>query len=98
MFTFDLARELEGTGVIVSALHPATFMDTNMVLSRGAQPRSSVEDGAEAVLHLINSPDLKSGQYFSGRSPARANAQAYDEQARENLRKLSIELTGGRSY
>ena len=40
MFTFDLARELEGTGVIVSTLHPASLMDTNMVLSRGRQPRS----------------------------------------------------------
>jgi len=92
MFTFDLARELEGTGVIVSTLHPATFMDTNMVLSRGRQPRSSVGDGAEAVVHLITSPDLESGQYFNGLSPARANAQAYDEEAREKLRRLSIEL------
>ncbi len=98
MFTFDLSRELEGTGVIVSALHPATFMDTNMVLSRGAQPRSSVEDGAEAVLRLLNSPDLESGQYFNRMSPSRANSLAYDEEAREELRRLSIELTGIGSY
>src|SRR5690606_3869659 len=31
MFTIDLARELEGTGVTVNSLHPATLMDTAMV-------------------------------------------------------------------
>ena len=52
-----------------------------------------MEDGAEAVINLVTSPDLESGQYFNRLSPARANAQAYDEEARENLRRLSIELT-----
>ena len=94
MFTFDLARELEGTGVIVSALHPSTYMDTPMVLSRGGVPQSSVEEGEEAVVQLVTSPDLKSGQYFNVLKPERANEQAYDEKAREKLRKLSVELTG----
>ncbi|MBI4443892.1 MAG: SDR family oxidoreductase [Acidobacteria bacterium] len=94
MFTFDLASELEGTGVIVSVLHPSTYMDTPMVLSRGGQPQSSVKDGTEAVVRLVTSPDLKSGQYFNVLKPERANEQAYDEKAREKLRKLSIELTG----
>ena len=94
MFTFDLAEELEGTGVVVSSLHPATLMDTDMVLSRGLRPRSSVSDGAEAVLRLVNSPDLEGGQYFRGLRPARANDQAYDVAARTRLRRLSERLTG----
>ena len=57
-----------------------------------------MEEGAEAVLNLVTSPDLESGQYWNGLRPARANAQAYDEEAREKLRKLSIELTGIGSY
>jgi len=35
MFTVDLAEELKGSGVTVTALHPATFMDTPMVTGAG---------------------------------------------------------------
>ena len=99
LFTFDLARELQGTGVIVSAMHPGSFMDTNMIFSRGGQPRSSVKDGTEAVFRLVTSPDLESGQYFNVLKQERAsNALAYDEAAREKLRKLSIQLTGVSPY
>jgi NAD(P)-dependent dehydrogenase (short-subunit alcohol dehydrogenase family) len=96
LFTFDLARELEGKGVTVNAIHPATMMNTSMVFEAGAQPRTSVEQGAEAVVHLVTAPDLGSGQYFNGMRPVRANAQAYDESAREKLRTLSEKLTGVR--
>lgn len=94
MFTFDLARELEGRGVTAVALHPASMMDTDMVLERGARPRSSVQEGREAVMRAITSPDVRSGQYYDGLEPARANTQAYDDEARARLRRLSEELTG----
>ena len=95
MFTFDLAAELEGTGIKVNALHPATLMDTNMVLSAGVRPRSSVEEGLEAVMNLIVPRELGTGQYYNGTRVSRANAQAYDEEARARLRRLSEELVGG---
>jgi NAD(P)-dependent dehydrogenase (short-subunit alcohol dehydrogenase family) len=94
MLTLDLAAELAGTNVRALALHPATLMNTGMVLDRGMQPRSSVEDGATAVVRLITEPGLESGQYFNGTRPARANAQAYDEAVRARLRELSSRLTG----
>lgn len=94
MFTFDLAGELEGTGVTVNAVHPASMMDTPMVLERGAQPRSSVEEGIEAVMHLLVDPDVGTGLYYRGTEPARAQEQAYDLEARARLRVLTRELTG----
>jgi NAD(P)-dependent dehydrogenase (short-subunit alcohol dehydrogenase family) len=94
MFTFDLALELEGRDVIVVAVHPASMMDTDMVLERGARARSSVQEGKEAVMHVITSAEVRSGQYFRGLEPARANPQAYDEAARAWLKRLSQELTG----
>jgi NAD(P)-dependent dehydrogenase (short-subunit alcohol dehydrogenase family) len=94
LFTVDLAAELEGTGVIALALHPATMMNTSMVLERGAQARSSVEEGMRAVVHLATADGLASGSYFNGTNPARPNAQASDAAARAALRELSERLTG----
>jgi NAD(P)-dependent dehydrogenase (short-subunit alcohol dehydrogenase family) len=92
----DLAQELEGTGVTVTALHPSTLMDTQMVRDAGVAPRTTVDQGAEALLQLITAPGIATGQYFNVMQPARANAQAYDEDARRRLRELSAELTGVR--
>ena len=96
MFTFDLALELEGTEVLSNALHPATYMDTGMVRRAGVAPMATVDEGADAVMQLINARDIGSGGYFNGLRRARANAQAYDDEARANLRVVSEELTGVR--
>ena len=53
MFTIDLARELAGSGVTVNSLHPATYMNTTMVRAGGVTPISTVEQGGEAILHLV---------------------------------------------
>jgi NAD(P)-dependent dehydrogenase (short-subunit alcohol dehydrogenase family) len=95
MFTFDLAQELDGKGVLVNTLHPATYMDTEMVRRAGITPMSTVDEGANAVMHLITD-DVGSGGYFMGLRPARANPQAYDQAARDRLRHLAEELTGAR--
>lgn len=94
MFTFDLAAELEGQGVTVNALHPATMMPTGMVLRSGYPPRSTIDEGAKAVLHLVLDPDVGTGQFFVGLSPGRAHEQAYDADARVRLKRLSEELIG----
>jgi NAD(P)-dependent dehydrogenase (short-subunit alcohol dehydrogenase family) len=94
MFTFDLARELADGGVTVDAVHPATMMNTDMVLERGARPRSTVDEGADAVMNLIAPSEPGTGRYFNGLRPADANEQAYDVEARARLRRLSEALTG----
>jgi NAD(P)-dependent dehydrogenase (short-subunit alcohol dehydrogenase family) len=96
MFTIDLANELKGFGVTVNSLHPATYMNTTMVRAGGITPISTVEQGGEAILHLVSGDDVanKSGLFFNGMNEAKANPQAYDETARKRLRALSLELTG----
>ena len=94
MFTIDLARRLDGTGVTVNAVHPATFMDTDMVREFGMRPRTSVDEGADAVMRLIDADDVGSGAYYDGLSRSRAHAQAYDPGARARLWAASEELTG----
>ena len=68
MATYDLAADLVGTGVTVTALHPATFMDTAMVREHGVEPVSSVQEGLDATWRLVASEDLEgvSGVYFDG--------------------------------
>jgi NAD(P)-dependent dehydrogenase (short-subunit alcohol dehydrogenase family) len=95
MFTFDLPGELDPTIITANCLHPATFMATTMVRQSGVAPISTVEEGAEAILNLALSPALdgRSGEFYNGLRPAKVNAQAYDNDARERLRALSLQLT-----
>lgn len=96
MFTFDLAAALQGTGVVVNAIHPGTLMNTKMVTEAGIGPQSTVEEGAEAIWRLATSPELErvSGRFFDGLREARAHAAAYDARQRRRLRELALELTG----
>jgi NAD(P)-dependent dehydrogenase (short-subunit alcohol dehydrogenase family) len=93
LFTVDLAAELKGKNVTVTALHPATMMDTSMVKQSGMQARSTVDEGATAVMQQITG-GVESGQYYNGLQAARPNAQAFDDGARAQLRALSQKLTG----
>jgi NAD(P)-dependent dehydrogenase (short-subunit alcohol dehydrogenase family) len=96
MFTFELAEQLQGTGVTVNALHPASLMDTKMVQSTFGYTMSPVEEGTEAVVRLAVSQEVEgiTSCYFDGTREARANRQAYDARARKMLWDLSEELCG----
>jgi len=92
--TMDLAEELEGTGVTANAVHPAVYMATSMVLNRGGTPMATIDEGADPVMQVIHSPTAGSGNYYRQATNARAQAQAYDLDARRRLRELSMRLTG----
>jgi NAD(P)-dependent dehydrogenase (short-subunit alcohol dehydrogenase family) len=96
MFTFELAERLRGSVVTVNALHPASLMETRMVLETFGRSMSTVEEGAEATVRLATSPELEgiTGRYFDGTREGRADPQAYDEEARKRLWALSEELCG----
>jgi NAD(P)-dependent dehydrogenase (short-subunit alcohol dehydrogenase family) len=93
LFTIDLAAELDGSGVTVNSLHPATFMPTKIVANA---PIASIAEGVEATARLISAPaaDIGNGRFFNGLNESRANEQAYDPKARRQLRELSEGLTG----
>jgi NAD(P)-dependent dehydrogenase (short-subunit alcohol dehydrogenase family) len=90
MFTFELAErrpEME-----VNALHPATFMDTKMVHETFGRPRSTVAEGMEATVRLVEL-DGVTGRFFDGTREAPADPQAYDPAARARLWEISEDLT-----
>ena len=48
------------------------MMDTTMVRQSGMAARTTVAEGAAALMHLITSPDISTGQYYNGQKPAKA--------------------------
>jgi hypothetical protein len=90
MFTFELAERRPD--LVVNALHPATLMDTKMARETFGTTRSTVAEGVEATAALVERDDI-SGRYFDGLREARADAAAYDREARRRLWEVSTELT-----
>ena len=103
LFTAELARRLEGTGVTVNALHPGTVA-TNI----GNPPRllkritgvffKSPEQGAATSLYLATSPEVAgvSGGYFADSKPHddKRSQQARDAALAAALWDRSAELVG----
>ena len=94
--TVALAQAFARDGVTMIALHPATLMDTTMVVrDLGAAPMSSVEEGRDHVMSLITAPGLQAGAFYvRGRPSLPASPQPYDFDDRERLMALTARLTG----
>jgi NAD(P)-dependent dehydrogenase (short-subunit alcohol dehydrogenase family) len=105
LFTFELARRLQGTGVTVNALHPG-FVNTNIFANNGwlgwvverlaGVMALSPEDGARTTLHLATSPEVSAvtGRYFIKERPASPSAASQDPEAARRLWEISAQLTG----
>lgn len=96
LHAFYLAPLLEKDGITINALHPASLMNTTMVAQMQREPRSTVDEGASALMQLAVAPELqgRSGLYFRGLVEDRADAQAYDAAALEKLDELTRRLVG----
>lgn len=94
LHAIDLAEQLEGSGITVASLHPATLMETDMVREAGIPPRATVDEGADAVMNLLDGEVVESGAYYDGLRSAPPNDQALNSEARERLRGMSEELVG----
>jgi NAD(P)-dependent dehydrogenase (short-subunit alcohol dehydrogenase family) len=96
MLTIDLAEQLKGEHVTVNCVHPASLMNTKMVLETIPFSQSTVEEGVRVVMYLATAPELDNvtGKYFDQQQEAGAHPQAYDATARRRLREISEQLTG----
>ncbi len=96
-FTIELHQRLLASGesgVEITALHPATLMDTRMVRESFGRAMTPVAEGVEAVLHLAAEAEEVGGRYFDGTRESSAHQQAYDPDARARLWEVSERLTG----
>ncbi|MFI2367679.1 SDR family NAD(P)-dependent oxidoreductase [Streptomyces sp. NPDC018833] len=97
MASFELAAELDGSGVTVNTLHPAHLMDTEGVRAYGLTPATSIDEGVRPTVRLITDPVLETttGRYFDQFTDTRAHEQAYDTAARRRLMELTRRLVAG---
>ena len=105
LFTYELARRLEGTGVTANALHPGyvhTSIGGNNGLVGGIILFGSrwfgraPEEGARTSIHLAASPDVEgiSGKYFSDCKEVPSSPLSYDRELAKKLWEYSLEMTG----
>ncbi|GAB3054814.1 SDR family oxidoreductase [Intrasporangium mesophilum] len=105
LFTYELARHLEGTGVTANALHPGVVAsgygreDSGVVMKYlqplGTRFLKSPEQGAETPIYLASSPEVQgiSGLYFVNRRPKRSSKASYDRDLARRLWDVSTQLT-----
>jgi len=105
LFTFELARRLDGVGVTANCVHPgavATGLGKNNgtianVLIRTLAPFFRTPDkGAATTLHVATSPALEgvTGRYFANCRETRSSPASHDRDAAQRLWDLSANLTG----
>ncbi len=71
LFTYALARRLEGTGVTANCLHPGVIKTKLLRAGFGDYPGDTPENGARTSVYLASSPEVEgiSGRYFEKCKP-----------------------------
>lgn len=95
-FTVDIAEELAPEGITVNCVHPADLMPTALVRETGLAPRSTVQEGGDAVLSLALSAERASatGGYYSGLQASAPHDDVLDPGKRLALRESTERLLG----
>jgi len=98
MFTYELARRLEGTGVTANCLHPgAVATGIWRIPPLLVRPfMKSAKDGAETSIYLASAPEVEgvTGQYFEGKTAKRSSDESYDEKKSVSLWETTSKLVG----
>lgn len=106
LFTYELARRLNGTGVTANVVHPGVTRTAfgaedqmRLFAATGGIARPfmrSPERGADTVVWAASSPELDGviGGYFHDRRPKRSSPRSHDEATAQRLWRVSEELTG----
>ncbi len=102
LFTYGLARRLEGTGVTANVIHPG-LVRSNLMREAPAPIRwitrlisRSPEKAAEAVVYYASSPEVEglTGRFFKGKKIITSSPYTQDVEVQRRLWKISSELTG----
>jgi retinol dehydrogenase-14 len=106
MFTNELARRLQGTGVTANSLHPGVVRTDFgaedqawlfTVVSKVVLPfLKTPAQGAQTSIYLASSPNMDgvTGEFFANGKPKTANKVAYDTDMTARLWNVSADLVG----
>ncbi|OGO29041.1 MAG: short-chain dehydrogenase [Chloroflexi bacterium RBG_16_52_11] len=101
LFTYELARRLEGSGVTANALHPgvvASNLGANNRAARLLRRATNVlpvfispEEGAQAIVYLATSPEMETanGKYFEKQKAVPSSKASYDKATAAQLWQVS---------
>ncbi len=106
LFSYELARRLQGTSATANALHPGVVRT-----SFGAEDPAGVQrllvplirpfmkspaQGAATSIHVASAPELGevTGRYFANSTPKRSSARSYDEVVATRLWRVSADTVG----
>jgi len=106
LFTYELARRLEGSGITANALHPG-FVATQFGKNNGPGMRFAMsiahrlgaispEEGARTSVYAASSPDVRgvTGTYFVKCRPAPSKPASMDPESQRRLWEISCRMTG----
>lgn len=107
LFTYELARRLEGAGVTVNCLHPGAVATSLVEKDRDLPAFSrfmyklvkpffkSPEKGSETILYLASSPETQNitGKYFVNKEITKSSPQTYNVELAQRLWDVSLKLT-----
>ena len=105
LFTYQLARRLDGIGVTANALHPGVVATNFGMSGGGLMPLFNrlmsiamlrPEQGAQTSIFLVTSPEVEgiSGKYFVNQKAVRSSKASYDQSAADRLWQVSAAMTG----
>ena len=107
-FTYELARRLEGSAVVVNALHPG-LVRTNIARNNGVLGRVvnffigargvDAARGAETLIYLASSPEVEgvTGKYFMDCRAVASSSLSYNAELASGLWEMSERLTAERA-
>jgi NAD(P)-dependent dehydrogenase (short-subunit alcohol dehydrogenase family) len=103
MFTKELAKKLEGTGVTVNSLHPGLvrttlLKDTSLWIKLFFKmiPHATPEKGAATSIYLATAPEAakSNGKFFADKKETPTSAGANDEAQNKRFYEYSMKLAG----
>jgi NAD(P)-dependent dehydrogenase (short-subunit alcohol dehydrogenase family) len=106
MFTYELARRLDGTGVTATVCHPGVVRTSFGAEDQAAHMAGMIgvarlfmktpAQGALTPVYLASSPEVEgvTGRYFASRKPKTSSTASYDTTAAARLWQVSAALTG----